>query len=182
MRRRPRVPPRPALPRRAVIATAAGLPEAFEAFRREHDPLARQVSAHVTFVFPFASSATATQVATHVRRVAARWPVLPITLYGVGAYHAQWVHVRVTRGREAVVELHDRLYRGPLASFLRREFDYEPHVTVGRAGDPVSCDAMVEQAGATFARPLDAVLCSLAVVALCADGTMRVERHVGLGA
>lgn len=181
MRRKVRLPPRPALPRRAVVAFPAGLPPQLEAFRRQHDPLAAVLPAHVTFVFPFASSLGVVQVLAHVRRVAARWPVLPVTLQGVDAYAGEWVHVRVTRGREAIVELHDRLYRGALAPFLRREFGYEPHVTIGRAGDATACDAMLSQAAEVLARPLEAVIRSLAIVALPASGRAEIEREVGLG-
>ena len=36
-------------------------------------------------------------------------------------------------GRDAIVDLHDRLYRGPLAPQLRPGLPYMPHVTLGRA-------------------------------------------------
>ncbi|HEX4886014.1 MAG TPA: 2'-5' RNA ligase family protein [Casimicrobiaceae bacterium] len=175
------MPPRPALLRRAVVAFPAGLPDAVEAFRRTHDPQAAVLPAHVTLVFPFASSLTGVQVAAHVARVAAGWPALPITLRGIDAYAGQWVHARVTRGREAIVELHARLYRGALAAFLRREFEYEPHVTLGRATDAAACESMVDAARGRFAQPIDVVLRSLSIVALPADGAAVVEREIGLG-
>lgn len=182
MRRRARLPPRPALPRRAVVAFPEGLPDAVEAFRRDHDPLAAALGAHLTLVFPFASSLSGMQVAAHVRRVAGGWPVLPLALAGVDAYDARWVHLRVTRGAPALAELHDRLYRGALAPFLRREFDYAPHLTVGRAADAAACDAVLAAARTCFARPLEAVVRALCVVTLAADGPARVEREIGLGA
>jgi 2'-5' RNA ligase len=164
-----------------VVAFPEELPASIEAFRSQFDPLGAVVPAHVTFVFPFASSLSVVQVAAHVRKVAARWPRLPIMLAGVDAYAGRWVHLRITRGRAAIAELHDRLYRGALAPFLRREFDYEPHVTLARAEDAPGCDAMVVHARATFTRPLEAVLRSLAVVALPHDGRVVVEREIGLG-
>ena len=133
-------------------------------------------------MFPFASSLSVEQVHVHVRRATARWPVLPIALAGAGAYAAQWVHLRVTLGRDAIVELHDRLYRRTLAPFLRREFDYEPHVTLGRAEDVAACEAMLDAARAAFPRPLEAVLRSLALVTLHGNGGVRVEREIALGA
>jgi 2'-5' RNA ligase len=174
------MPPRPALPRRAVVAFLPELPAAIEDFRAVHDPLAGTLPAHVTLVFPFASSLSGVQVAAHVRRIVARWPVVPVTLSGAGAYDHRWVHLRVTRGRDAIVELHDRLYRGALAPFLRREFDYEPHVTIGRAATPAACEALVAAARSQFVRPVDAVLRSLAIVALPSDDRAVVERDVAL--
>ena len=137
--RRARTPPRPPLTRRAIVAfPVAGDLTGVEAFRRRHDPLGPALPAHVTLVFPFASTLSGLQVATHARRVASRWPPLPIELAGVDAYAAQWVHLRVTRGHESIIELHDRLYRRVLAPFLRAEFEYLPHVTIARG----RCGAM----------------------------------------
>lgn len=155
---------------------------ALEAFRQRHDPQAAMLAAHVTLVFPFASALSSLQLAAHVRRIAARWPVLPIRLEGVDAYAAQWVHLRVTRGREPLIELHDRLYRRVLAPFLRAEFEYLPHVTIGHADDAHACSAMIAEARSTFARPLDATLRTLTLLALRSQGRVTVEAEIGLGA
>jgi 2'-5' RNA ligase len=182
MPRRTRMPPRPPLVRRAVVAFPDGIGlAAIEAFRARYDPLAGALPAHVTFVFPFASSLSTLQVTTHVRRVASRWPMLPVELGGIDAFAWRWVHVRVTRGREAVVELHDRLYRRGLAPFLRTDLDYVPHVTIGRADDLEACDAMLREARATFARPIDAMLRSLAIVEVDGDGRAAVVAELPLG-
>jgi 2'-5' RNA ligase len=181
--RRGRVPSRPPLTRRAIVAfPAGGRLDAIEALRSRYDPLARVLPAHVTLVFPFASTLSALQVATHAKRIASRWPVLPIRLAGVGAYTGEWVHVRVTRGRDALIELHDRLYRRALAPFLRREFDYEPHVTIGRADDADACERIVDEARHALAAPIDAALRTVSVLALTPAGDVAVESEIGLGA
>jgi 2'-5' RNA ligase len=182
MRRRARIPPRPPLTRRAIVAFPQAAPlDEVEAFRRRNDPLAASLRAHITLVFPFASTLSALQVATHVRRVAASWPVLPVRIEDVDAYGWQRVHLRVTRGQGSIVELHDRLYRRVLAPFLRREFDYAPHVTVGRADDVANCERMLRDARVAFPRPLDAVLRSLSILALPPDGSLSVEAEIPLG-
>ncbi len=40
--------------------------------------------------------------------------------------------LEVEGGKEQIEELHDMLYKGPLAQFLREDIPYIPHVTVGR--------------------------------------------------
>ena len=182
MSRRVRIPPRPPLTRHAIVAfpQAAQL-GGVDAFRRRNDPLAASLPAHVTLVFPFASTLSALQIAAHVRRIAVRWPVLPVRIEGVDAYDWQWVHLRITRGRESIVELHDRLYRRSLAPFLRSEFDYAPHVTIGRADDAAVCEGMLREARIAFRHPLDAVLRSLSILVLPPDGSLSVEAEVPLG-
>ena len=181
---RRRAPPRlrAALPQRAIVAFPDPAPSTLERFRAVHDPLASRLAAHVTLVFPFASGLSDLQLLAHMRRVVRRWPVLPVTLAGIGAYHAEWVHVRVTRGAEAVAELHDRLYRGALAPFLRREFAYEPHVTIGRAADATACSAMLAAADAAVRSPLNAILRELVLVRITPRGGVHEIAAVALGA
>jgi 2'-5' RNA ligase len=182
MRRGHRAPPRPALPRRAVIAIPSGeSTAAIEAFRERHDPLVHSLPGHVTFVFPFASTLSALQVATHLRRVAGHWPAIPIRLHGIGVHRGEWVHLRVTRGAQAIVELHDRLYRRSLAPFLRDDLVYDPHVTIGRGRDAAEADAIAVEADAAFPRPLELVLRSLALVAVPRAGAAVRECEIGLG-
>jgi 2'-5' RNA ligase len=183
MRRRPRQPLRPQLPRRALVwfPPAADL-VAVESFRAQHDPLVTVLPAHLTLVFPFGSSLSALQIVTHIRRVVANWPVLPVVFSGCAAFEAQWVHLRVTRGRQALKELHDRLYRGILAPFLREEFSFEPHLTIGRADDAAACGTMLGAAEVVLSQPIAATVDVLSLVTLRANG--RVERHaeIPLGA
>ena len=182
MRRRHQQPRRSALPRRAIVwFPPVELLRDVEAFRTRHDPLASTLPAHVTLVFPFESTLSSLQLAAHVRRVVARWPQLPVRIERADALVGEWVHLRLTGGRAAVVELHDRLYRGVLAPFLRREFHYDPHLTVGRAADAGACAAMVDAARAALPHPIEATLDTLTICALGADGRVVQEHAIGLG-
>jgi len=180
---RRRVVVRPPLPRRAIVwFPPAELVADLESFRRLHDPLAAALPAHVTLVFPFAAALGAVQVAAHVRRAVARWPALPVRLQGLGHIHADWVHVRVTRGAEALTALHDRLYAGSLAPFLRPEFTYEPHVTIGRATGVHACDALLDEASRLrLDRPRDAIVRTVTLCTLRPDGAIATDEEFGLG-
>jgi hypothetical protein len=173
----------PPLARRAVVwFPPAEVLRDVEAFRAQHDPRAAAIAAHVTFVFPFASALTYQQVAAHVRRVAARWPVLPVEMSGSDAFAAQWLYLRVTRGREALAELHDRLYRGVLAPFLRHDFRFEPHLAIGVAGNVDACNAALARAALELRRPIAATLHALNVVTLRSDGRIERGAEIPLGA
>jgi 2'-5' RNA ligase len=174
---------RPALPRRALVwFPAAGKLADVERFRARHDPLAAALPPHVTLVFPFASSLGAIQVAAHVRRVTARWPALPVRFEGLSHFHADWVYLRVGRGHAAAVELHDRLYRGALAPFLRRDLPYEPHLTIGRATPAHDAGALMDAARAAgLDRPRDDVMRTLTLVRLVRDDAIVPEAQFALG-
>jgi 2'-5' RNA ligase len=182
MPRRPRPSLRPALPRRAIVwFPPAEMLVAVEAFRTRCDPLAAAIPAHVTLVFPFASTLTPLQIAAHVRRVVAGWPALPVRMEGADALLGQWVNLRLALGRAAVVELHDRLYRGALAPFLRAEFGFDPHLTVGVAGTATECGEMLEAARAALPGPIDAVLDALSICTFARDGRVVHRRDVAFG-
>ena len=175
------VVPRPALPRRALVWFPSGLAEV-ERFRADHDPLAASIDAHLTLVFPFASSLGSVQVAAHVRRATNRWPALPVRFEGLGHFQADWVYLRVTRGHAAITELHDRLYRGALAPFLRPELPYEPHLTVARASPARDADALMAAARrAGIDRPREDVMRELTLVRMGPRGAIVHEAQFGLG-
>jgi len=182
MPRRP-VVSRPPLPRRTLVWFPPQEAVAdYECFRAAHDPLAHVLPAHLTLVFPFASSLGDVQIAAHVRRTVARWPALPVRFEGLGHFHADWIHVAVTRGHAAVTALHDRLYRGALAPFLRRELTYEPHITIARAIDAPACDTLMQDARTQgLHRPRDAVMRTVTLCRVVGDGRVEACAEFGLG-
>ncbi len=99
--------------------------------------------AHLTLVFPFHSRLTLDQLTAHVQKVVRAWPAFPVVMNGMWSAQNEFVGIASQVGRDALVEMHDRLYRGPLAEFLRPEFDYEPHITLGRAVQPNQFDALI---------------------------------------
>jgi 2'-5' RNA ligase len=173
---------RPALPRRALAWFPS--PEAFaatQAFRQKHDPLAARLAPHVTLVFPFESNLGDVQVAAHVRRVVGRWPAIPVRFGGFGHFNGDWVYRRIARGREALLELHDRLYRNAFAPFLRADLPYEPHLTIARATVTLDAHALIRQAEAELSRPDEAVLRELALCRFGLDGTLDCRTRFALG-
>ena len=166
---------RPALPRFAVawFPRFEGL-AAVEAFRRRHDPMADLVPAHLTLVFPFPTALTRLQVETHVKRVASRWPPIPVTFRGVRMHANEFVFLMAARGAESIAGLHDRLYTRSLLPYLRRDLPYEPHITLAR--DPVfpRLEAALAEARDAFRRETADVVRDVTLLAVGADG--RIER------
>ena len=58
------------------------------------------------------------------------------------------VYLLPAEGREALTALHDRLYSGPLASELRHDIPYRPHITVAAKRDAAACEALTDQLNA----------------------------------
>ena len=172
---RVRRPPRPPLPRFAVawFPNFRELPH-IEAFRERHDPAAALIPAHLSLVFPFATALSRLQVETHVRRVAAAWPPIPLTFRSVRTEANEFVFLMASRGAASVTALHDRLYSRSLRHHLRPEFPYAPHITLARQPDYARLQAILEEAQETLGGEFADVLRSVDLLAVGRDG--RIER------
>ena len=103
--------------------------------RQQYDPLGYLVRPHITLVFPFESTLSKMQVSGHVQDVLRQVRSFSVSLDAV-SIHDDYVFLNASEGRSAIIELHDRLYGGLLAPYLRSDIPYLPHMTVARCADP----------------------------------------------
>lgn len=175
---------RPALPRRAII----WLPRfpnatAIDRFRSQHDPLGATMPPHLTLVFPFHSRLTLDQLTAHAQRVVWAWPCFPVEMSGPWSAQSEWIGLATRVGRDALIEMHDRLYGGPLAEFLKTEYDYDPHITLGRARDAREFDELSQRVTPVVRATYRGLLTALTVIRLdpALPGGWAREREIHLG-
>lgn len=176
---------RPPLPRRGIIwFPAFPVSSNIESFRSEHDPLAAKIPAHLTLVFPFPCTLTATQIASHTRRIVAKWPPLPVVFRDVEGLLDEFVLLMARERAEALTALHDELYTGVLRNFLRREIVYNPHITIARARSREFFPVILQQAETLFSNgrcvEWRIIMRELAVVTWHTDGKITVDAIVPL--
>lgn len=166
---------RPPLPRFGVawFPHFDGL-ERVEAYRKRHDPMAGVVAAHLTLVFPFPTALSALQLETHVRKVAAGWPPIPVTFRTVRGYANEFVFLMAGRGAAAITQLHAKMYTRSLLPHLRRELPYEPHITLARAAEPARLEAALAGAESSLQGEFSDVMREVTLLAIAADG--KIER------
>jgi 2'-5' RNA ligase len=116
--------------------------------RAAHDPLFTVVRAHMTLVF-HVRSLSAEQLIAHASNVART--VRPFEVVFRGASVVKDVlsdqindFLVPDQGNAPLVKLHDRLYAGPLASQLRLDVPYIPHITVGGSDDALACKSLAD--------------------------------------
>jgi 2'-5' RNA ligase len=120
---------------RAVVAVPHGeAMAAIEAIRLRHDPLVARLPAHVTLVFLFDSDIGDDALRSHVKRSVAAASPFVLRLARIIPIDDLHLGVTITTGSDSTVELHDRLYTGPLAHHLSEVHRFVPHVTIGRFG------------------------------------------------
>lgn len=151
-----------------------------EQLRLRFDPLASRIDPHITLVFPFESALSADQLRAHMQQAIQGMAPFPMRLQGITGHGGEYLFLNVVRGVDRLSELHDRLYSGPLAAYLRPEIPYHPHVTVGRLADPTEFSnalAIVQEMRGTF----QTAVREIATVRIESDGEIWEEFRVGLG-
>ena len=139
------------------------------AVRERFDPLAQEIPAHVTLVFPFEDTLSDAALEMHLRRALSGCARFAVTFGGITAHENEYLFLNVKRGNDAFIALHDALYTGPLARHLNRQHTYVPHVTVGRL--PAHQLAAALAATSTVTCAIDAVIDTLSLRCLTSDGT-----------
>lgn len=121
-----------------------------QGIRRRHDELFFDVIApHFPLVFPtdaidqdeLLQHVTESAVAFHPFEVVFRCAVLGDPDF-MGHAHA---FLTPDEGFSEIVRLHDRLYTGPLASELRLDLPFMPHVGIAGVADPHECKRIVDE-------------------------------------
>jgi hypothetical protein len=163
-----------------VLVPAFDAAAEIEALRRAYDPLASVLPAHVTVVFPFADARAATLLRDHIAANLAGVPPFDIAVATPTPEDGGYLFLRVTEGRDRVVEVHDRLYSGPLLAHRSATRGYVPHVTIGRFDSPAALRTAASAARLRLQSPLHARIDEVFVFELGA-GLGRVVASVRLG-
>jgi 2'-5' RNA ligase len=147
--------------------------------RRRFDPLAALVPPHITLVFPFESELSTPQVRAHVEQAIGGIGSFPLRLGGITGSEARYLLLNVKRGNDAIIELHDRLYTGPLGDHLSLKHTYVPHLTVGRLPTAQAFEAALAAATAMDVG-IETVASAVSVYRVEADSTRPLELEVPL--
>lgn len=104
-------------------------------FRRKHDPFAGVIAEHLTLLFPIPLGLET--IRAHVQVVATEVQPFFIRIAGLKRRWDHWLCAGLKEGFEDLMDLHDRLYSGPLEGFLRTDLPLEPQVGLGHFGTGV---------------------------------------------
>ncbi len=109
--------------------------ERINELRHKYDPQVDLIAPHVTLVFPVPTSIGEANLVAHIGNVLGNWRQFPIHLQGLEQSGDNCLFLRLQAGNTEVIRLHDELYTGMLAPYLRQDIPYVPHVTLGSFAD-----------------------------------------------
>jgi 2'-5' RNA ligase len=147
--------------------------------RRRFDPLASKIDAHITLVFPFDSDLSAGQLRAHLQQAIGGMAPFQVRLRGITGHDGEYLFLNVKLGNDQLIDLHDRLYSGPLATYLLSECTYVPHVTVGHLPDRIEFLKALEVASEVSAT-FQTVVSEVCTYRIESDGNLAEEFGVSL--
>lgn len=119
-----------------------------QAIRAEHDVYYGIVSPHFTLVFPCSIADEAGLIGHIIQRTKGvkKIPFVSRCALVVNDRISEYTHVFLIpdNGLSDIVKLHDRLYTGLLASELRLDIPFLPHIGIGNAIDPQACKNLAD--------------------------------------
>ena len=123
--------------------------EHIENIRSQYDPLFNHVAPHITLVFPFKSKLTTRAIEDHIKSIMENISPFTIGLQGISqeAHGFMFLNV-VVKGKDRLIELHNKLYQGLLKEFYPDFLSgnkYKPHLTIGRIINKADLAGVVEQ-------------------------------------
>lgn len=167
------------MPRAIVIFPKLDGMGVVEHFREQYDPLAHFIPAHITLVFPFKDNISDEALLSHLQQTVHSLATFEVKLRGVTGSDGEYLFLNVKRGNDELIDLHDRLYTGPLAKHLSAEHTYIPHLTLGRIFETNQWKAALKQLSGfseTFSFRVD----SFQVYEIYLDGDGSVSLQVSL--
>ena len=134
-----------------------------EAVRRNFNPQAHLLAAHVTVVFPFMDDRTSADLAEHVRTSVSGMAPFAIALTDISRETDGYLFLNVRDGADRFRELHEALYAGRWARFRSAVHEYRPHVTSARVMDHGALSNAYREACLTLSLPVAGTVTGLAV-------------------
>lgn len=107
--------------------------ELLQEIRESFDPLAGMVPPHITVVFPFESDIAREELVELIDTTVEELDCFYVEISLEAAVFVEgFCFFPIREGRDIITDLHDQLYAGSLESFLNQDYEYTPHITVGR--------------------------------------------------
>jgi len=102
-----------------------------EQFRNKYDPQVDLIAPHITLMFPLSDSIGENDLVRHLESVLAGWQPFSIHLQGIQVSSDGYLFLTIQDGYAKLVRLHDQIYTGILAGYLKKDLPYIPHLTLG---------------------------------------------------
>jgi 2'-5' RNA ligase len=101
-------------------------------FRRKYDPLVNIIEPHITLIFPLpANQIDESQLVDHINKTLSKWKPFDIHMTGFKKSWDCWLFLLIKEGGNSIIKLHNELYTGILAKYLRKDIEFIPHITLG---------------------------------------------------
>lgn len=104
-------------------------------FREKYDSYHKLIGAHISIIFPVSDSIGEKALVDHIESTIQKWKPFQIHMKGLKKSWDHWLFLLIQEGNKEIIKLHDELYTGILAPFLRKDIEFIPHIAIGLFAD-----------------------------------------------
>lgn len=106
--------------------------EAIDELRKKYDPMVDIIKPHVTIVFPISENEITEDVLIeHIQNQVKNFRSFLLQFSGLKCSWDDYLFLVTKDGTKNMEKMHDDIYKGILAPFLRHDISFSPHVTLG---------------------------------------------------
>jgi len=105
--------------------------DGFQNFRDRYDPYSNLLPEHITFIHPVPEDVGRKKLERHIEIVLDCWESFKVHFCLIEKTWDHWMYLGAKEGHNLVVDLHDKLYKGLLSPYLRKDLPFYPHIGLG---------------------------------------------------
>lgn len=103
--------------------------------RNRYDKLANLIPPHITLAFPFRDKISDMDLIDQLSIILKTFFPFYVIFSGITLSTDNYIYLNCIKGKEKIIELHDKIYQEILFPHSQQSIKYVPHITLGQSND-----------------------------------------------
>ena len=103
--------------------------------RNRYDKLANLIPPHITLAFPFRDKISDMDLIDQLSIILKTFSPFNVIFSGITLSTDNYIYLNCIKGKEKIIELHNKIYQEILFPRSQQSIKYVPHITLGQSND-----------------------------------------------
>lgn len=109
--------------------------ELMQSIRKKYDRLYNIIPPHITLVFPFTDNISNEDLYIKLKELIKDTKKFNVKFEGLSLSYDNFIFLNCIIGLENIIDLHDKIYNNILPTHFKKDIEYIPHITLGKANN-----------------------------------------------
>ena len=109
--------------------------ELIQSIRKKYDRLYNIIPPHITLVFPFTDNISNEDLYIKLKELIKDTKKFNVKFKGLSLSDDNFIFLNCVIGLENIIDLHDKIYNNILPTHFKKDVEYIPHITLGKANN-----------------------------------------------